>query len=219
MDTLENRSTFDLTQNDDESVDEWELELTETSETSIRVKKIATAAILAALSLVTFSPLASFIPRIPGWGIALIDPISFCWIVAFLLGGIEVGLLTTFAGSIGLFFFDPFTPIGPIFKILATVPMIIVPWLGMRLRANNAGGEHLGNVREYALLMFLAYVIRLGVMIPLNLLVAPIFFPEFDTFTVIIYALTLNSIQSIIDALGPFIIVHSSTLFKHFGMW
>lgn len=196
-----------------------EMELVDTSESSIRVKKIATAGILAALSLVGLSPIASFIPRIPGWGIAIVDPISFCWIIAFLLGGIEVGLLTTFAGSIGLFFFDPFTPIGPIFKILATVPMIVIPWLGMRVRASDAGGEYLGNIREYALLMILAYIVRLGIMIPLNLLVAPIFFPEFSTFDVIMFAFTLNTSQSILDALGPFFIVHSSSLYKHFGMW
>ncbi|MGD2073138.1 MAG: hypothetical protein PVG65_06585 [Candidatus Thorarchaeota archaeon] len=208
-----------MTQSQEDTPYAHEMELVDSSKSSIRIKKIATAGILAALSLASFSPLAAFIPRIPGWGIALIDPISFCWIVAFLLGGIEVGLLTTFAGSIGLFFFDPFTPIGPIFKILATIPMILIPWVGMRLRAPDGGGEYLGNMQEYALLMVLAYVVRLGIMIPLNLLVAPIFFPEFDTFSVIIYALTLNTVQSILDAIGPFIIVHLSSLFKHFGMW
>jgi hypothetical protein len=208
-----------VTQSQDDVQYSPEMELVDTSKSSIKVRKVATAGILAALSLTAFSPIASFIPRIPGWGIALIDPISFCWIIAFLLGGIEVGLLTTFAGSVGLFFFDPFTPVGPIFKILATIPMIIIPWLGMRLRAPDSGGEYLGNIREYALLMIFGYIVRLGIMIPLNLLVAPIFFPEFSTFDVIVYALTINTTQSILDALGPFFIVHSSSLFKHFGMW
>jgi hypothetical protein len=219
METQEERRAHEVTHPQEDATYEPAMELLDVPESRFNAKKIAVAGVLAALSLVGLSPAASFIPRIPGWGIAIIDPISFCWIVAFLLGGIEVGLLTTFAGSIGLFFFDPYTPIGPVFKILATIPMIIIPWLGMRIRAHDANGDYLGNVQEYTLLMLLAYIIRLGIMIPLNLLVAPIFFPELTTFEVIMYALTLNTTQSILDAVGPFLIVHSSSLYKHFGMW
>jgi hypothetical protein len=206
-----------MTTAEEDVLSEDELELSEPSETSIVVKQIAISGILGALSLVGFSPIASWIPRYAG--IALIDPISFCWIIAFLIGGIKVGLLTTFAGSIGLFYFDPYTPVGPIFKILATLPMILIPWIGMRLRNPDAGGEFLGSVKEFAVLMFLAYLVRLGIMIPLNLAVAPIFFPEMDAVLIIMNALILNTSQSALDAIGSFLIVHSSSLFKHFGMW
>ena len=206
-----------MSQSEEETLQDHELELSEPSETSILVKQIATAGILGALSLVGFSPIASWIPRYAG--IALIDPISFCWIIAFLLCGIKVGLLTTTIGSIGLFYFDPYTPVGPIFKILATLPMIVIPWLGMRMKERDAGGAFFGNITNYAVLMFLAYLVRLGIMIPLNLLVAPIFFPDLEAVVVILNALFLNTTQSALDAIGPFIIVHTSTLYKQFGMW
>lgn len=205
-----------MTQSED-VLQEHELELSDISETSVLVKQIATAGILGALSLVGFSPIASWIPRYAG--IALIDPISFCWIIAFLLCGIKVGLLTTTIGSIGLFYFDPYTPVGPIFKILATLPMIMIPWLGMKLKEPNSGGAFFGRIPNYAVLMLLAYLVRLGIMIPLNLAVAPVFFPELDAVAVILNAVFLNTTQSALDAIGPFLIVHSSTLYKQFGMW
>ncbi len=180
-------------------------------------RKVAVGGVLGALSI-ALAYTASFIPRIPGWGIALFDPVSLIWIMAFLIGGIEVGMITTYAGFFGLFLFDP-TGIGPVFKFLATVPMILVPWLAMEFSKKNVGGQHLSSARTFSKYMIVAFIIRLGIMIPMNLLIVPIFFGLTDVNFIITYTLILNSLQSLWDALIPFYVVHKTRIFENFRMW
>lgn len=188
-----------------------------------RVERLAVAAVFAALSAAV-SPIASMLPRIPGWGIALFDPVSLFWIIAFLIGGIGVGMLSTTLGTFCLFFFDP-TGIGPIFKFLATVPMIVVPWLGVQRYGKGLGGEFLTRLWKkrlsfYAILMAEAFLVRLTLMVPLNLILVPFLYgPFFTTEFIIAYAVILNTIQSVWDVLLPFIIVYPTGVYDHFRMW
>lgn len=200
---------------DDEGHDDMDLTLP--SQSAERVKKIVTASVLAALSIAV-APIASFVPRIPGWGIALFDPVSIFWVIAFLLGGYWVGILSTFAGTFGLFLYDP-TAIGPIFKLLATLPMIVVPWFGVRRLQNEVGGESLSRTRFYATLMISAFILRITIMVPVNLLYGAIALPFLTVQFILGYAIILNAFQSLWDALIPFIIVHKTDIFKSFGMW
>ncbi len=196
-----------------------DMELIGVSAEHHRVERLAVAAVFAALSAAV-SPIASMLPRIPGWGIALFDPVSLFWIIAFLIGGIGVGMLSTTLGTLCLFFFDP-TGIGPIFKFLATAPMIVVPWLGVRRLGKGLGGlflaQHYGN---YIILMAVAFLVRLLLMIPLNLVIVPLLISPYLTQDFIItYALILNAIQSLWDALVPFIVVYPTGVYGHFKMW
>ena len=200
---------------EDEDLDD--MDLSSASESAERVKKIVTASVLAALSIAV-APIASFVPRIPGWGIALFDPVSIFWVVAFLLGGYWVGILSVFSGTLGLFLYDP-TAIGPIFKLLATLPMILVPWLGVRRLDNVVGGESLSRPKFYATLMFLAFILRISIMVPVNILYGAIAYPFLTVEFILGYAIILNAFQSMWDALIPFIIVHRTGIFKSFGMW
>lgn len=203
---------------EDEEMESQEFELTEVSEESKRVKQAAIAAIMAALSLAS-APIASVIPRIPGWDIALFDPISFFWIIAFLVGGYFVGIVTVFAGAVGLFFFDP-SGVGPIFKILATLPMIVIPWLIVRYTTEDKRGKRLSAPIFYITVMFAATMLRLLIMVPTNLVMVPLLYgdiwpPDF----IVSYTLILNLSQSLWDALIPYLIVHKSQIFDKFGMW
>jgi hypothetical protein len=194
------------------------LELLRTSENSERVKKVAVAAIFAAASIAA-SPIATFIPRIPGWDIALFDPVSFFWITAFLIGGIWIGLISAVAGMIGLFFFDP-SVIGPFFKFEATLIMIIIPWLIVKRFGNHQGGSYLRLPKVYIPSLSLAALLRISVMIVTNLIVVPILYgPIFTMEFIIIYALLINGFQSVLDAIVPYLVVHVTPIFKRFGMW
>ena len=193
------------------------MDLTVNSRSAERVKQIVTASVLASLSIAT-APIASVIPRIPGWGIALFDPVSIFWVVSFLLGGYWVGILCAFAGTGGLFLYDP-TAIGPMFKLLATLPMIMVPWYGVKRLGNEAGGKTLSRPRLYATLMVSAFLLRLALMIPVNLFYRAIALPFLTVEFVLGYAIILNAFQSLWDALVPFVIVHRTQVFKSFGMW
>lgn len=205
------------------------LELTDVSESSLMTKKIAMAAIFASLSI-AITPIASVIPRMP-WGIALFDPSSFFWLIAFMLGGPLVGMISMISGAVVLNFFDPFAPIGPILKFLATFPLIIIPWLAVksgiasklageeREEKDRRGGDLLANPKVYLILMLVAYCVRLAVMVPFNLAIAPIVFPFLTVEEIFIITLIINTIQTTFDAAIPYILVHPSKVFKNFRLW
>ncbi len=203
------------------SYNEELLEAPEDLEHATSSRKVALSALLGALSIV-LAGTASFIPRIPGWGIAIFDPVSIVWVIAFLIGGIEVALITTFAGFFGLFLFDP-TGIGPVFKLLATLPMIVVPWLSLRFSRNKVGSIALSNPRHYAGSMFIGFLVRLAIMLPLNLVIVPLLYGISDVTFIITYVVILNVIQSFWDALVPYLIVFKtrvwSGLSEHFRLW
>ncbi|MGY5863788.1 MAG: hypothetical protein RTV41_04245 [Candidatus Thorarchaeota archaeon] len=198
--------------------DPQEFELSEVSESSERVRKIAVGGILASLS-VAVAPSVGFIARIAGWGIALFDHVSIFWMVSFLIGGPLVGSISVIAGGIALFPFDPFSPFGPIFKIMATLPMMVVPWYGVRKLKREERGEALSRPKFYVTLMALAFLLRLAIMIPVNLAYGALFAPFMTVEFILNFAIILNASQSIWDALIPFIIVYPTGLFKHFKMW
>ncbi|MFW9792834.1 MAG: hypothetical protein ACFFEE_00920 [Candidatus Thorarchaeota archaeon] len=203
-----------------------DFELTEVSESSDRVRKIAVGGILASIS-VAVAPTIGFIARVAGWGIAFFDHVSIFWMISFLIGGPLVGSISLFAGGIALFPFDPFAPFGPIFKIIATLPMMLVPWYGVRrLKSEDngteisiPGGETLSRPRFYATLMFLGLLLRLALMIPINVAYLALVAPAFSIEMVINFGIILNISQSLWDALIPFIIVYPTGVFKHFKMW
>lgn len=208
--------TSSMTKQSD-SDDDIDLELISESESSKRVKQVVLASVLGSLSIAA-APIAEVVPRIPGWGIAIFDPVSIFWIVAFLLGGVWVGMVSVISGTMGLFLYDP-TAVGPIFKLVATLPMIVIPWLGVRRMKSKVGGETLSRPKMYVTLMLLAFALRLALMIPINLAYGAIAYPFFTIDFIISYAIILNAFQSLWDALIPFIIVYPTGMFKTFKMW
>ncbi|MEE8181907.1 MAG: hypothetical protein V3T87_01180 [Candidatus Thorarchaeota archaeon] len=195
-----------------------EMEAIGISDDDENIKEIVIAGVLASLSIAV-APLGAIVPRVPGWGIAIFDPVSIRWIVAFLIGGFRVGSVSMTAGTFGLFFYDP-TGVGPIFKFLATAPMIVVPWLAAKKFSKTSGGKYLVEHKAYAGSMFVAFLVRLGLMIPLNLVVVPILVPGFFTAEgIIIYTLILNTVQSFWDALIPYVVAYKTPVYDNFGMW
>lgn len=215
--------------NQTEHSEDKELELTDVSERTLRTKKIAMAAIFASLSI-AITPIASFIPRMP-WGLALFDPSSIFWLIAFMLGGPLVGMISMVSGAVVLNFFDPFAPIGPILKFLATFPLIFIPWLAVKSgvasklagkeseEEDSRGGGLLANPKVYLLLMLVAYCVRLAVMVPFNLAIAPIAFPFLTVEEIFTITLIINTIQTIFDAAIPYIVIHPTKVFNQFRLW
>jgi hypothetical protein len=223
---------YGTSQNDDESFD-----LTEQSDSSLRTKKLAMAAIFASLSII-ITPIAAFIPRIPGWNIALFDPVSFFWLIAFLLGGGWVGLVSMVAGAIALNFFDPTPFFGPLLKFVATLPLIVIPWLGVKYHLKKGmrapfpdtdsaeeskgdlkGGRILSRLTTYLPLMFIAFLIRLILMIPLNLMIVPLLWGLDDFGFIVTYTVILNTFQTLFDIILPYVVIHRTTIFENFKLW
>ncbi|MGQ4910815.1 MAG: hypothetical protein ACP6KW_01465 [Candidatus Thorarchaeota archaeon] len=197
-----------------------ELELVEVSDSSHRVKQIVVASVLAALSI-AIAPSALMIQRVAGWGIALFDPVSLFWIAAFLIGGFKVGFVSMLAGTMGLFAYDP-TGIGPVFKFLATLPMMAVPWYGARKLRSEVGGEALSRPKFFFTLMALAFLVRLGLMLVANFIYWGFILPSLgpaEIVYIVTVVLSINTVQSVGDSLVPFLVVYPTGLFKHFRMW
>ncbi|MHA2139936.1 MAG: hypothetical protein ACXADC_06130 [Candidatus Thorarchaeota archaeon] len=198
--------------------EEEDWQLSDVSRSSENVKRVALAGIMASLSLAA-TPIASVIPRIPGWDIAFFDPVSFFWIIAFLIGGIWVGMISVAAGTLGLFFFDP-SGVGPIFKLLATLPMIVIPWLAVKFQGQEQGGIRLSIPKIFIGVMIIATLARLLIMVPTNLVMVPILYgPIWTAEFIVTYTVILNLSQSLWDSLIPYVVVHLSPIFKRFGMW
>ena len=104
------------------------------SNSSLITLEISGAAIFSALSIIISIYIAPILPRVPGMPMAYIDPISFIWITCLLIFGVRSGLLCCSIGTIGLMIADlANAPWGPLMKLAATLSLIIVPIILLKL--------------------------------------------------------------------------------------
>lgn len=167
----------------------------------------------------------------PVWGIALIDPVSIIWIICFLIFGLYSGLLCSVIGTFGLMFFDPFAPIGPAMKFSATMPLILMFYLGLRLRYKKPQGHYLKSLKNYVPLGIAGTILRILVMTVANVLfftyVIDISYAKFSLGSlvisswsaVILGAALVNAEQSIWDCAIPYIAVYSTKIYDRFRLW
>jgi len=194
-------------------------------------KAIAGAAIFGALSFVISAFTAPYLPRMPGWGIAFIDPVSIIWIMCFLVFGLYTGLLCSAIGALGLMFFDPFAPIGPLMKLTATVPLMLVFYAGLRLKYQNPCGGELKKVKNYAPLRVAGAALRIVLMVVANILlfmyILNINYAKFSLggfvltswSAVVFVAVLINAEQSVWDCVIPYLAVYSTKVYDRFRFW
>lgn len=187
--------------------------------------EIAGAGIFIALSAVISAIITPILPRIPYWGIAILDPISAVWIICFLIFGWRSGFLCLGGGSLILFFWDP-TGIGPFFKFFATLPFILIPTLvyyfSKRMRKTELPMRAwIFNVKNYSWTMIAAYGLRIVLMLFCNYIVfVTIFAPYLSKLdlsffglpqitawdAVILITIMVNSWQTVFDVVVPYLI-------------
>jgi len=210
---------------------------TSMSKSSQLVLQISGAALFGALSLVFSAFLAPNIPRIPGWGIAIIDPVSIIWVMCFLVFGAKSGILCCLIGTFGLMPFDPFAPIGPIMKFSATIALIIVPIMFLKLYRNEEGvrnSQKIKKLRNYVVYGIFGIILRIGIMMLFNYLLFITLFADFLEFVnlefiglpgvsgwtaVIIGVILINAFTSMWDLLVPYAIVFGVQIDKNFSIW
>ncbi len=198
--------------------------------------EIAGAAIFGALSIVVGALTAPILPRVPGWGIAYFDPISIIWICCFLIFGVKAGLLCCTIGTIGLMPFDPFAPIGPLMKFSATVSLIIVGIVILKLYKQEEGvrkSQVIKEPKKYIFYGVLGILLRIGVMMIFNFLLFVTLFapflnsPDLDFLglgvsgwtAVIIGVIIINAETSVWDLLLPYLIVYGLKLDEKYEIW
>lgn len=174
---------------------------------------------------------APYLPRVPGWGIGFIDPVSIIWVTSYLLFGLMVGVSTSIIGTVGLMFFDPFTPVGPIMKFLATIPIILALDLGMRLGFKPYSGGSLKPLRRYIPLSLVGVIARVVLMTFMNVLlfmtILSLSYATINLFgfqlvswsAVITVAVLVNAEQSIWDCGISYLLAFSTKLYDQFRFW
>jgi len=223
-------------------VDKTEEQISEEKETQMSkssqlVLQIAGAALFGALSIVISAFTTPFLPRIPVWGIAIIDPVSIIWVTCFLIFGARSGLLCCVLGTLGLMPFDPFAPIGPLMKLSATVALIIVPIMFLKLYKTREGDRNIQkikNYRNYIVYGIFGIILRIGVMMICNYLLFITLFAESIAFVdlsfmwlpdisgwtaIIIGVIVINAETSVWDLLIPYLIVFGLKIDEKFAIW
>jgi riboflavin transporter FmnP len=210
---------------------------TSMSKSSQLVLQISGAALFGALSIVLSAFLTPIIPRVPGWGIAIIDPVSIIWIMCFLIFGTKSGILCCLIGTLGLMPFDPFTPIGPLMKFSATFALIIVPIMFLKLYRTEEGvrnSQKIKKLRNYIVYGLFGVILRIGIMMIFNYLLFITLFANFLAFVslefiglpgvtgwtaVILGVILINAFTSIWDLFIPYAIVFGLKIDKNFSIW
>ena len=186
--------------------------------------KIAGAGIFAALSLVLSITTTNILPRVQ-WGLALFDPVSVIWILAFFIFGYEAGILTSIAGMFLLFPFDPYAYyLGPIMKFTATIPLIIMPLIINFIRRKPRNSDYIFNNKTLIISWISGTAVRVIIMIFYNIIIINLMFggEEFASavsleflgftgvtgWTAIVWTVAvINILQSIWDYLIPLILI------------
>ena len=178
-------------------------------------------AIFAALSGV-FAWMASILAR-TGIGMAYFDPISIVWVLALFIFGPIAALISSGAGMLLLMLFDPFSPIGPLMKFAATITLILVYIIALKLYKREQGVskcEKLKPIKRFLILGVIATGIRIGVMIILNIIVyLGMGYPIAGLGAWLVTITILNAVQSIWDLAIPYIIVFGLKINERFKIW
>ena len=198
------------------------------------------AAIFSALSIVTgvfLMPTVTEALRIPGWFIAIIDLISLVWIICFLLFGVRAGIICSFIGAIGLMPFDPTGWVGPTMKLTATLSLISISIIFLKLYKREEGvinSQKLKKPRNYIFYGVLGTLFRMLVMTIMNIIVILALYsfllptitleflglPQISGMTaVMIGAPIINAWQSALDLGIPYAIVFGPKLDEKFEIW
>ena len=208
-----------------------EIKTSRTKSTILKIQ-IAGGAIFGALSTVValiISPIINA-SRIPGWQIAMFDPTSWIWVICFMIFGPIAGLISSVTGSFGLLIIDPSGWVGPIFKFLATVPLILIPYLIFKLNES----QKLKKPKNFILSGIASTAVRIAIMIPLNLLFFATIWSDYFTSmslevigianitglsAVLIFTPIINLYTSVLDLVVPYLIVFIPKLDEKFEFW
>ena len=183
--------------------------------------EITGGAIFAALSAV-FAWMASILAR-AGIGMAYFDPISIVWVLALFIFGPIAAIISSGVGMLLLMPFDPFAPIGPIMKFAATITLILVYIIALKLYKKEQGVsecEKLRPIKRFLILGLIATAIRIGVMIILNIIVyLGMGEPIAGLGAWLVTITILNAVQSIWDLGIPYIIAFGLKINERFKIW
>lgn len=223
--TLESKSVENKEDSLEKRSDEKASKMSKSAQQTL---KLSGAAIFGALSLIMSAYLTPILARIPGWQIAIFDPISLVWITCFLIFGVEAGLMSLVIGAFGLLPFDPTAWLGPMMKFSATFSLLIVPIIILKLYKREEGisnSKKLKDRKNFIICGILGTALRCVVMLILNIVVFLTIYAGYEVFVdlafiglpgitswtaIVIGVILINAYQSALDLLIPYVIVYGA---------
>lgn len=219
-----------------------DLEIPEEKEAKMSAKtlhtlEIAGAGIFSALSIVISVYITPILPRIPGWQIAIVDPISIIWITCLLIFGVRAGLFCFAIGTFGLMPFDSTVWVGPLMKFSATFSLMVVAVLFLKLYKREDGilkSQKLKKPKNYIIYGSLGTILRILVMVELNIIIFLTIWAKWLDYTnlkflglpdvsgweaLIIGAILINAWGSVLDLLVPYLLVFTTKIDEKFEIW
>jgi len=175
---------------------------------------------------IIFEIIPSF--RVP-WGMK-IDLVGTMWVLAYFLYGLREALSVSLITTIFILGYSPTTFIGAFMKLIATLPMFLVPAGLMHLRViSERSSRVFGNLHMMAAVCALAISVRLIITFVVNLYWAiPLFWgvtPDvvLDRFggalLLFVYVANMNLLQGIVDMVIPWVLAYKFRLSRYFGTW
>ncbi len=125
--------------------------------------------------------------------------------------------------------FDPFRPWGPLLKFIATIWMILIPYLFIKLKDKQFTGETFFRKQNSIIGMTLAWVVRCAVMFVADYLVlvyiyqAPLNYIDLSwmglggingIMAVFITVVILNTLQGFFDAAIPYFLIFRGKIYS-----
>ncbi len=171
---------------------------------------IRSLAIMGALAAISAVLQLAHVGYQTNWGM-WIDLVAVTWIIAYFLFGIRAGILVSITGSLIITIFAPFSWVGAIAKLVATIPMILIPFI--ILKFTKIQRKDLQNIKNLVLVLIISLIIRSFVMVIFNYgFLLPIFLEgksinEIMNFLPWYIIVILNMIQGVLEVLLAWVLV------------
>jgi riboflavin transporter FmnP len=186
-------------------------------------------AILAALAIV-FDVMSEVFPLRMPWGMK-IDFVGVIWVLAYFLYGIREALSVSIITAIFIIILNPTGVLGAMMKLIATLPMFVIPALISQFYDSNKKAALFNNISIVTIACIVATVVRLIVAtllnfywaiplwtgIPTDKILEVMFNGSIPAF--IIFVAGMNVLQGIVDVLVSWLLAFKFKLSEYFGTW
>jgi riboflavin transporter FmnP len=188
---------------------------------------VVSTAILSALAIL-FDVMSDVFPLRTPWGMK-IDFVGVIWVLAYFLYGVREALSVSIITAIFISIVMPTGFLGAMMKLIATLPMFVIPALISQGYGSKKRAEIFNNIIIITIACILATVVRLIVATFLNLYWAiPLYLniPQeevLNTFggwiALVSFVAGFNVLQGIVDILVSWVLAFKFKLSGYFGTW
>ncbi len=188
---------------------------------------VVSTAILSALAIL-FDVMSDTFPLRAPWGMK-IDFVGVIWVLAYFLYGLKEALSVSVITAIFISMVMPTGFLGATMKLIATIPMFVIPELISHFYGSKRRAKMFSNIIIITISGILATIVRMVVATLLNLYWAiPLWYniPQAEVINALggwVALITLvagfNVIQGIVDIFISWLLAFRFNMSEYFGTW